>query len=408
MGYSKKALSGFTGQTALRLLTYGLGLGRLFVLTRLLTPGDFGLFSLTLIALGVSEAATQTGVNITILQAKQSIKYFVDTAWVIAIIRGFIISALMIAMGFGLSRFFDQPELLFLITWVSLVPIIKGFINPAIVALHKELNFKADTLYRASCLVVETVAAVALVFVFRSVFAWLGAFILAALFEVVVSFLFVKPRPKFQYRPSPAKDILGNAKGFSLQAVLSYLLENMDNLIIGRVNGVFALGLYDPTYSIAHHINYDIAKSVHHSTLPVYTKIMDDRRRLRRAFMRAAGVTAGLAFVTSLPFLLFPQVVISIIFGSDWAGATELLPWLVVAGWLQTLALIGYGVLLARNRLRTMNIHLGISFVFMGVLMVILGLQYGLLGAVLGLVISRALSLPLLWMFIRPELRVYE
>lgn len=404
MGYTRQAFSGFTGQSVLRVISYGLAVVRLFVLTRLLSPDQYGIFSLTMIALGVSEAATETGINITILQAKQSIKYFIDTAWVIAIIRGFLISVLMIVLGFGLSSYFHLPELLFLITWVSLVPMIKGFINPAIVTLHKDLHFKADTTYRISLLVVETIAAIGLVFVWRSVFAWLGAIILTAVFEVVISFLFVKPTPRFNYLSGPAKAILGNAKGFSIQAVLSYLTENMDNLIIGKINGVFALGLYQPTYSLSHAINYDIAKSVHHGTLPVYTKIVDDRARLKRAFMKAALATSLLALGTSLPFLIAPTLVVGVIFGSDWAGATDLLPWLVLAGWVQTLVMIGSGLLLAKNKVKFINIHLIISFGLMVICMLGLGIPYGVVGAVIGLVISRVAALPILGWLVKREL----
>lgn len=405
MGYTKSVLSGFTGQSGLKVASNALAVIKVAILARLLTPDDFGLFSLTMIALGLSEAATQTGVNLTILQAKQTVNYFINTAWVIAIIRGFVIGVVMIALAFILSRYFNQPQLLFLITWASLVPMIKGFINPAIIRMQKELAFVADTSYRLVLTTFEAVITIVLVMLFDSVFAWITAIVLTAVIEVLISQIFVKPRPRFEYQASRAKTILQNAKGLGLQSFLSYLTENMDNLIIGKINGTFNLGLYQPTYALAHELNYEVAKSFNHASLPVYTKITEDKKRLRRAFFRAGAAAAGLALLISLPFLIAPALIIRIIFGEQWGGAVELLPWLVIAGWLQALGMIGYSLLLATKRIKAMNIHLGVSFVLMVVCMTVLGLEYGLLGAVIGLVLSRLLALPVLAWSVRQELR---
>lgn len=80
VGYTKNAISGFSWQTILKVLQSALVVLKISILARLLSPTDFGTFSLITIALGIVEAFTQTGVNFTILQSKRSITYFVDTA----------------------------------------------------------------------------------------------------------------------------------------------------------------------------------------------------------------------------------------------------------------------------------------------------------------------------------------
>ena len=96
MGYTKNTISGFSWQTILKFLTMASILIKTMFVARILNPSDFGLFAIIAIALGIAEATTQTGVNLTIIQSKRSIKYFLDTAWVIAIIRGLIIGIIMV------------------------------------------------------------------------------------------------------------------------------------------------------------------------------------------------------------------------------------------------------------------------------------------------------------------------
>jgi O-antigen/teichoic acid export membrane protein len=162
MGYTKNAISGFSWQTFLKVVTIGLGMFKLMILARILTPADFGLFSLVTISLGIAEATTETGVNYTIINSKQSIKYFLNTAWVIAIVRGFIIGLLMVLSAFVLARFYEEERLLFLISLASLVPVIKGFINPAIVTLRKELHFFKESSYHLVRIISEMILAISI------------------------------------------------------------------------------------------------------------------------------------------------------------------------------------------------------------------------------------------------------
>lgn len=398
MGYTRSAVAGFSWQTILKLLTNGIAVVKLATLARLLSPEDFGVFSLVVIALGLTESFTQTGVNVTILQSSKPTSFFVNSAWVIAIVRGLIIALVMIGLGQGMQYFFHQPNLWFLVALAALIPLIKGFINPAIVSLQKELKFSADTLYRFSLIVVDAVASVIAVWYLRSVTGWVIGMIVAALFEVGISFIFFKLRPRFKFSWVEAKAIFKNAKGLGLSSLLSYLNENMDNLLIGRLLGTFALGLYQPTYGICHEANYELAKSANHGTMPIYSRLLKEPGRLKRAFSKASASTLGLGLLLSLPLLFFPGPIINFIFSDKWSGAIELVPWLVVAGWLQAMIMVVYSLFFARNYLKIMNFHALVTFIAMVGGIWYFTQHYGLIGAGMGLVVSRLIGLPvLLW-----------
>ncbi len=162
MGYTKDAVRGFSWQSAATLLSTGITAGKLIVLARLLTQQDFGLFALISIALGLTEAITQTGINITIIKSSKPITYYLNTAWVIAIIRGFVIAIIMGLMGVIMATIYHEPTLIYLVAIAGIVPIIKGFINPAITSWQKNLQFEIDTSYRLSLVAVETPSAILL------------------------------------------------------------------------------------------------------------------------------------------------------------------------------------------------------------------------------------------------------
>src|SRR3989339_1829542 len=164
MFYRNRILTGFSWHSLFKFSSALIKLGKIAILARLLTPNDFGLFSLTTIALGLTEAFTETGINTTIVQSRQSVSYFLNTAWIISIIRGLLIAVIMMILGLLLTSYYQEPQLLFLIGIASLVPLIKGFINPAIITYYKQMAFFSDTLYRISLEVMGTILAIGLTY----------------------------------------------------------------------------------------------------------------------------------------------------------------------------------------------------------------------------------------------------
>jgi O-antigen/teichoic acid export membrane protein len=396
MGYTKKVISGFSLESGLKLATYALTVVKIYFLARILDPADFGLFSLTAIALGLSEALTQTGINLTIIQSKHSVKYFLDTAWVISILRGFLIGIIMILMGFGLSKYFTNPELLLLTSVAALIPVIKGFINPYIVILHKKMLYTQDVLLRFAIMSIEIISAILLGLWLQSAFALACAMIVSALVELLVSFLFFKQKPRFVYLKSRAKIIFDNARWLSLGSLLNYLVENIDDFLVGSLTNTHELGIYHNAYSMSHKTNYQLAKSVHYGTIPVYSKISDELSRLKRAFLKSLGVTAVIIALTSAPFLLFPQQIVQIFLGEKWLEVIPLLTPLILAGVVQSFSMLAYTLFLALKKYHIMNLHLFLNLILMIGLMIMLGRYQGLQGAVWGLLYARILTAPIL------------
>ncbi len=406
MGYTQKIISGFSWETILKIATYGLTVVKIYFLARILNPADFGLFSLALIALGVSESMTQTGINLTIMQSEHSVDFFLDTAWVISIIRGFAIGIIMMLVGYIMSFFYNQPELITLVGLSALIPVIKGFINPYIIELHKKMYYRQDTLYRFAILAIQILLSLALGAWFRSAFGLVIALILSALIEVFSSFVLFNKKPIFNYLSSRAKIIFDNARWLSIGTLLQYLVENIDDFLVGTISNTYFLGIYHNAYSLTHKATSETAKSVHYGSIPVLTKIANDQPRLKKAFFKSFSATLMIALLASIPIYLFNESLVTFLLGDQWLAAIPVIRPLIIAGFLQTISMSSYTLMLATKKYKIMNLHMFISLVFMVLLIWYFGKQAGFTGAVNGLLWSRLVTLPIicyyLWQFFKP------
>ncbi len=405
MGYTKNAISGFSWHTLLKVLTMVATLLKISILARLLSPNDFGLFSLIMIAFGIVEAVTQTGVNLTIINSERKVQYFLNSAWVIAIIRGFIMGIIMLVLGVLMTNYYHEPQLSFLIAVTALVPVIKGFINPYIVVMQKEFRFFKDSLYRFSLVAVDVLLAIIFGLMLQSVMAMILALIGAAIFEVIISFVFFQERPAFQYIHSRGRVILNNAKGLSVSAALSYVHENIDDLIIGKLAGTYNLGLYHNGYSLAHKTNYELSKAVQHTTLPVFSKIKNDGERLRKAFIKTSVGALFYVLVASVPLLLFPEEIVDIILGDQWMAVVPMLPWLVGAGLIHSFNNTAYNLFYAKERFVIINMHLFLTIALLVLLLLYLTTTAGIYGAAMAIFYSRLLTLPFILVAIVKSLK---
>jgi len=398
MGYSQDVIKGFSWHTLLRYVSIGLVIGKSLVVARILSPEEFGVFALVTIALGISEAATETGVNTTILQSNQSVSYFLNSAWVISIVRGIGIGLIMLVLGFFMADFFDNQQLLYLIGAISLAPVIKGFINPARISFHKNLLFFYDTSYRFALVICEVITAIAFTIWLESVFALVLSVIVTSLFEVLISFIFIKEWPKFQYIPVRGNIILEQAGGLSLYTFSTYLSENVDDFIIGKLSGTTNLGFYHWGYKLGHLPNYDLGKALSHSTFPVFSKIKTNAARLQIAFTRSMKILLVLVVVTTIPVHFASPWAISWLLGPEWVGIIPILPWLLLAGLVQSFVNQMYTLLLALNKHSIINKHQIASIIVMIPAILIGGYWFGLVGASIALLISRILTFPYIWL----------
>lgn len=396
MGYSGKVFSGFSWQTSLRVVLIGVGFVRIFFLARLLTPQDIGVYAIVLIALGLLEATTETGINLTILQSKHTIDYFIDTAWIISIARGLCIAVLMIAASFFISYFYQQPELMLMIMFAAVVPIVKGFINPTIGALHKNFEFSTQVYFQFARYLAEAIFAVVFVFFWPNVWSLLFSLVCAALFEVVISITFLHPKPKFRFHPDRARLILNNSKVLTAQALLSYVVENADDLIIGKTLGTYALGLYHNAYALTHKLLYESAKSASYGLLPVYTRLIDDKERLKRGLMRSTLFFGSLLILGTLIISILAKPLVMFVLGEKWQAIIPIIAVLAVAALLQSLTSLLGTFLYATKKYAGITISLLIQFAVLISSMWILSTHFGLLGAAWSVVIARLVGLPLL------------
>ena len=100
MGYLKQTVINVSWAGILRASTRIITFIRIIVLARILTPSQFGVFGIASLVLSFLEILTETGINVFLIQEKKAIKYYINDAWLVSILRGILISVFIIFIIF--------------------------------------------------------------------------------------------------------------------------------------------------------------------------------------------------------------------------------------------------------------------------------------------------------------------
>lgn len=367
---------------------------KLAVLARFLGPADFGVFALVTTTVNTLETLTGTGFSYAFINLQSEISLFAKTFWVINIIRGLILSLVTIGVASSLEVFFQIPSLSSLLFTASLIPLLKGIQNPAVMVFQKNLEFHKEFLFRFLPTIINTIFTFILVLYFRSASALVYGLIISTLFETIISFIIIKSSFSSPFSIKKAKKIFFYSKWLTTGSIFDYLTGQIDNMFVGKMFGSGALGLYDFAFRLANVAFSEITDIISRVMFPAYAQIKNDIEKLQKIFIKHTIAVSLPTLGITLLFLLFPSEIITIVFGPQWKDATEILRILSIYGCIHAITGPAGPLFLAIGRPHVLSVFNMLNFLFIILLIYPLALLKGLPGISWAIVLAYILSQP--------------
>jgi O-antigen/teichoic acid export membrane protein len=396
MGYTGNVIKGASWMSGFRIFTRILSLLKMAVLARVLTPAQFGVFGIATLVLMLLEMLTETGINIILIQSREKIDEYINSAWVVSIIRGTLIGLCIIFSAPFIVSFFNTPEAYNLLLLASIIPFVRGFINPSEVKLQKDLKFNYEFWFRSSIFIFDAAIAVILVVITHSVYGLVWGMIAGVLLEVLLSFILMKPIPKLHIRKDYFNQIFHKGKWVTLYGFFNYVAQQGDKIMAGKIMGASALGIYSMAYNISTLPISEITDVVSKVVFPVYAKIGGDIQRLKSAFIKSTLVISLSTIAMGVIIFFFPSQIISIVLGDKWLSAVPVLKILVIYGVLRAISGSASALFLGVEKQKYVTNMTFVRFIGLAVTIYPFIKMFGLVGAGYSALISVIVEIPII------------
>lgn len=360
-----------------------LQLVNIVVLSRLLSPADFGLVAIVLAVVGIAEIFRDFGLSTAAIQSKLlSDGERVNLFWANTLL-GLACATVAAAAAPVVAIIFGDPQLLAVCLWIAPVFLINGAATQLTANLTRSLSFKKIAVVMISSQVIGISTAIVVAIMGGAYWALVGQQLTIATATLVGSLIANKWIPGLPQRGHP----IGRFVRFGLATVssksMSFIAKNVDVIALGLVGTPRTVGFYARAQEVVSAPLDQINTPLTRVALPILARIRDDTTRFQsyceKAQLIACYVTAiGLAFIagTAAPF-------IELLLGAQWLPMATILSILATAGIFRSLAQVTYWIYLARGLVKE-QVQLYAFTQGIIVIFIVAGIPWGAVGIATG------------------------
>jgi O-antigen/teichoic acid export membrane protein len=379
MALKRNAASGVKWSTISQAARQGMQFITIIILARLLSPSDFGLMGMALVVIVFVTVFKDLGTAAAVIQQRTLSDRQLSSIFWVNVAFGFIATVLIFVSAPLVAYFYHEERLTPILEVLSLSFVISGIGILQQALLERELAFRA--LAKVETIAVTSGAIVGVGSALLDARVWSLVYQALSIAIVTTVLLWVSSawRPRLVFDWTEVKAVSNyslNLTGFN---IFNYFCRNADYLLIGRFLGAQDLGYYTLAYRIMLFPVQSIIMIVTRVMFPVYSQLQDDDARLRRAYLKVAGIVALITFPMMFGVMALSKPFVLSVFGSEWMPIVVLLVILAPVGLIQSVETTVGAIYQAKGRTDWM-LRWGIAEGLLTVIAFVIGLRWGIIG----------------------------
>ena len=214
----------------------------------------------------------------------------------------------------------------------SVVFLLHGLLTLAKARMSRELDFRrAAKIEAASALFGYAIVVLPLAWMGLGVWALIAALIAQAAVSLVVYSYFYPPLAGFRVYGAAARRLLRFGAGNSGAVLANKIAGEIDYIIVGRMLGAEALGIYSRAFQLVIQQTKRAGQSFDRVLFPVLSTIQDDPERLVTGYRRAMAGAFFASTLGSVVVWFLSEHAVLLLLGADWTAAVAPLAYLAIA-----------------------------------------------------------------------------
>jgi O-antigen/teichoic acid export membrane protein len=363
------------------------------LLAHLLTPHEFGLAGMAIVFTGIGATFSNLALSAALVQRPVLVEEDRSTAFWTNVAAGSFLMLAGIAISPLVADFFGQPAVAPLFAGTSVLFLLWALSATQSALLTREMNFRGLEIRGIAAGFAGAAAAVTLAIAGAGAWAIVGQALVQAATSLVLLWAVSPWRPTFTYSKESLRS-LGSYSGKTLVSQqLGYLVNNMDNLLVGRFLGAVALGIYSVAYNVMYLPVSRISQPLQQVLFSAFAKLQNEPKRLAEAWARGNEVISAVNAPAFLGMAVVAPDFVPIVLGHKWDAAVPVLQFLSLAGVGATLQTLNWSTVQAMGQPGVMlRFRLFSTPVTLAAFAI--GLHWGVVGVAASFAVSRFVVTP--------------
>jgi O-antigen/teichoic acid export membrane protein len=349
-GYAGKATSGFFWTTAQKWVGRIAGLVTIVILTRLLSPEDFGLVAIALSVVPFIYLLADLGFSTYLIQAENPKARSFSTAFWYSTVAGLLLAVGFVALGPLLELIIDAPGIAGVMTGFAPAVVFVALGSVPMAILRRRMRFKLLAIQAFAGGIFGQAVAVVLALSGAGVWALVAQTVATQFISVVLVWAYAKWHPSWMFDWQEFRAMVRFGVNVVSVEVVALTRLWAENAIIAATLGLTGLGYLSIAQRLIQVAQDLTASAITPVSTVVFAQIRADRSRLAGGYLRAQAVI----YAIIVPVMIFVSVgapdIIPILFGDGWEPSIAPAQALAIAGVLTVGAALDLGLFYALGR----------------------------------------------------------
>ncbi|AIS02727.1 lipopolysaccharide biosynthesis protein [Lactococcus lactis] len=346
------------------------------VLSRLLTPKEFGVVAIMQVFIVFFALMVEAGMGPAIIQNKTLTYQDNNILFNFSAIFTVIVSIVFGFFGFFLSSFYNN-SIFIQLTWLQSLSIMFDGLNIVPTALlYKNKKFKILNFNVVIANFISGALGVALAFYGFGVYSLIWYAICTSLLKFTLNMFFTNVSFVRELNLVAMKKIWSFSKNQFFFNFINYFSRNSDNILIGKFMGETAIANYSKSYQLLTMPSSLLLGIISPVLQPILSEYQDDVIYIRKISYKLVHFLVLISLPLSVFLSFTAQPIIFILFGNQWGNAVLPFRVLSLTIWSQIAVASFGGIIASRNKSEILVIN-GILNAIITVSSIIIGIIFG-------------------------------
>lgn len=322
----------------------------LAVLARFLSAHEFGLLAMALVFISFVQVFVKQGLGQALIQRQTVEADHLDTAFWTNLATGLILTLLAWLSSGLVSAAFDSPELKPVLQSLSFLLLMRGSVTVQDAVLQRAYRYKQIAQVNLLGSLAGGFIGVALAIMGYGVWSLVAQQLLTALVQVVGLWMVSNWRPRRQFSVARFKELFSfglNVIGINITETVN---RQADNLLIGAVLGITALGYYSLAYKIYQTLTQLLTGVTSRVAFTSFSKLQHNLNKMRSGFYSMTSITSVMSFPVFLGLIAIAPSAFPMLVGPDWEDSVSVLMVLCLVGMLESVYYYNANVMMAMGK----------------------------------------------------------
>ena len=288
------------------------------ILARLLSPDEFGTISLITIFITIANTFVQSGFTTALIQKKDVEDPDYSSVFWISMLLAVVMYLLLWAAAPAIAAYYAAPVLTDLLRATGVILFPGAVVSIQTAYVSRNMQFRK--LFLASLIAVVISGGAAIGFALRGFGVWAMSLqqIIFYFALMIALFAVVSWKPAFELKILRIKELISFGWKILAAGLLDTIWANVYGLVIGKRFSTADLGGYNRGEQFPRIIATNLSSALQSVMLPVYSRLQDDRARLKDMLQSTIRYSAFFLFPMMAGLIAVAEPLVRVLLTDKW------------------------------------------------------------------------------------------